>query len=103
MSNNKTVRGYPFVAWVNPDHRPLLIDPVNFLKNVFGPGYHSSLHNILTTGFYKSAGYMYNLKPFMKRYLYKQYDSWYEVYAPNKTLLRKTISGKIVRIIELKP
>ena len=103
MRNKKTVIGYPFVDTVDQDARPILIDPVGFLKNVFGSGYHSSLHTVRTTGFYKSMGYRYNLKSFLKQYLYKQYDGWFEVYAPNKTLLRKTITGKIIRIVELKP
>jgi hypothetical protein len=49
-----------------------------------------------------AAGVVYDFTGYMKRYLYKQYGRWSEARAFNKTLLRKTVYGRIDEIVEVK-
>ena len=77
------------------------ICPKEYLKGVFDGGYHGSLDNIKENGKMLWAGWSYDFTPFLKKYLYKQYGSWTECYAPNKTLLRKSVYGRVDQIVEL--
>lgn len=53
-------------------------------------------------GGFKLGGYYYDLRPFMKRYLFRcQYYGWQQIYAPNKATVRKCHSHKIYEIIEV--
>jgi hypothetical protein len=92
------VVGRPFVNHVDQAARP---SRTFNLKEMYGVGHHTNLHDLRRHGYIKSMGYLYILKPFLKNYLVKQFDSWIEYYAPNKTLLRKSLSGKIDKIIEI--
>lgn len=59
-------------------------------------------HNdLLRFGYEKCDGWLYDFKNELKHYVVKQYGRWDEYYAPNKTLLRKNIGGKVDRIIEI--
>lgn len=84
---NIKVIGYPFVSHVDQSVRP----EMNFDLSKSFP----------LDGIVKRMGYLYDLRPQMKNYLVKQYGSWQEYWAPNKTLLRKEICGKIDRIVEV--
>jgi hypothetical protein len=97
-----SVIGYPFVAHVNQEDRPVIDNPVGFIATVYSKGYHSALHTLLNSGVYKCMGYQYDFGPLLRKYLYKQYGMWSEVYAPNKTALRTVIHGRIDKIVELK-
>jgi hypothetical protein len=55
---------------------------------------------ILRTGFAKLMGYRFDFRPFVKKFIYKQYGQWHEAFAPNKTALRKVIYGRIDQILE---
>jgi len=46
-------------------------------------------------------GWAYDFRPNLKKFLVKQYGTWTEIYAPNKTLARKQFIGKIDAIKEL--
>ena len=92
------VIGYPFVDHVDQNLRPTHVFDLN---SIFGDSCHSLLSNIKNYGYSKIMGYQYNLKPYLKKYVYKQFDSWHECFAPNKTLLRKSTFGKIDKIIEI--
>jgi hypothetical protein len=93
------VIGRPFVSHVNQEAKPTL--EVNaFLKKAY-VRFYTNNDNLLRYGIYKLMGYAYDFKPYLKLYLYKQYGNWNESYAPNKTLLRQAIYGKIDKIIEL--
>lgn len=72
-----------------------------FLKKNYLSRYSFGNDNLRRFGVYKEKGWEFDFKPFLKKYLVKQYDSWQEYYAPNKTLLRKTISGAITKIVEI--
>lgn len=64
--------------------------------------YNGLLSTLMCSGGIKSGGWFYDFRPVLKKYKFKQYDFWHEVYAPNKTLLRKAIYGRIDKITELK-
>ena len=95
------VIGYPFVSHVDLSLRPTIENPVEFLNKHYHSGYSGAISNFLSKGIYLSMGYRYDFKPFLKRFVYKQYGKWTEAYAPNKTKLRKAVFGKIDEIVEL--
>ncbi len=99
MKTKKIIIGYPFVDHVDKDHRPSL--PIDFLDKAYTKFYTNN-DNLINYGCYKLMGYIFDFKPYLKKYLYKQHGHWHEAYAPNKTKLRCVIFGKIDRIIELK-
>lgn len=46
-------------------------------------------------------GWMFNFYGYVNRYLVKQYNSWTEYYAPDRTSLRKALYGRIQELHEL--
>ena len=96
------VIGYPFVGHVNQSSRPKIEKPIEFLNHHYHSGYSGAISNLLNSGVYKSMGYCYDFKPYLKRFVYKQYGNWTEAYAPNKTKLRKAVYGRIDEIVEIK-
>lgn len=99
MKTKEIIIGYPFADHVNQNFRPTL--SIDFLDKAY-TRFYTNNQNLINYGYYKLMGYKYDFKPYLKKYLYKQYDSWCEAYAPNKTKLRSVIFGKIDKIIELK-
>jgi len=95
-----TVIGLPFVAHVNQTERPTIENPKEFLKRAY-VRFYTNNDNLIRCGCYKLMGYKYDFQPYLKKYLYKQYGQWNEVFAPNKTLLRQVIGGRIESIKEL--
>lgn len=53
-------------------------------------------------GVIQMGGWAFNFCGFMKTYLVKQYDSWREYRAFDKTSLKKILHGTIQCIVELK-
>ena len=98
MKATKNIVGYPFVEHVDQNLRPKL--PVDFLDRAYTRNYTNN-SNLINYGYYKLMGYKYDFRPYLKKYLYKQYGNWREAYAPNKTKLRSAIFGKIDKIIEM--
>ena len=94
------VIGYAIVNHVDQTAKPTISDTKEFLKRAY-VRFFTNNDNLIRFGYYKSMGYQYDFKPYLKKYLYKQYGSWLEAYAPNKTLLRQVIGGRIEQIIEL--
>lgn len=94
--------GYPFVGHVDQSSRPKIENPIEFLNKHYHGGYSGAIHNLLNYGVYKLMGYRYDFKPYLKRFVYKQYGNWTEAYAPNKTKLRKAVYGRIDEIVEIK-
>jgi len=71
-------------------------EAVAFLKDKYSSKFSYGLENLKRQGVYKAAGFEYNYKPFLKLYRVRRlYGHWEEMYAPNKTLLRKSIAGKL--------
>lgn len=95
---NEIVVGYPFVSHVDQLARPELT--VGFLDAAYTPHY-SGNDNLMRSGVYKLMGYAYNFRPYLKQFVYKQYGSWHEIFAPNKTTVRKIIYGSIDKIVEV--
>lgn len=95
-----SVIGKPFVSHVQQDKKPTIENPKAFLKKAY-QRFFTNNDNLIRYGYYKLMGYQYDFKPYLKKYLYKQYGDWREVYAPNKTLLRQAIGGRIDKIIEI--
>ena len=62
----------------------------------------ASQFDLLFHGCVKSLGYIYDFSDELRKFVVKQYGQWFEYYAPNKTLLRKNLYGRIEQIIELK-
>lgn len=76
------------------------LTPKDFLKRVYLEG-RFGLDNLKRHGKYLRMGWAYDFNPYIKTFVYKQYGTWSECNAPNKTLLRKVISGRIDKIIEV--
>lgn len=79
-----------------------LFNPKDFLIQKYENRFDFGASELIRTGVFKLAGWKYNFRPFLKRYLVKQYGNWIEYYAPNRTLLRKAIYGRIDELVELK-
>jgi hypothetical protein len=105
MSGMAGMTGYELpevYAWAfNPqckNNKPLLHrgpTAKDFLKR----GYADM--SILETGIYRLRGWAFDFRPFLRRFVYKQYGHWEEVYAPNKTALRDVIPECITEIVEV--
>ena len=53
--------------------------------------------------FYKIGGWMFDLKPYLKRYWVKEkYYGIQEYFAVNKTAIRKELKSRCIKIIEVK-
>lgn len=101
MKNLESITGYPFVDHVDQNKTPKIHGAKDYLTSMYNGKHHSQIRNLHKWGVVKIGGYSYDFKPLLKKYVYKQYGGWTECYAPNKTLLRKSIYGRINKIIEL--
>ena len=72
---------------------------IEFLESKYTRGCIFDNHN--HKGYYLYMGWCYNFLPYLKTYLVKQQGNWQEYKAPNKTLLRRSLYGKIEKIIEI--
>jgi hypothetical protein len=73
---------------------------IEFLESKYTRGCIFGLDN-LYKGYYLYMGWCYNFLPYLKTYLVKQYGNWQEYKAPNKTLLRRSLYGKVEKVIEI--
>lgn len=92
--------GFPFVPHVDQTARPTIDNPKDFLVKAY-ERFYTNNDNLINNGCYKLMGYRYDFTPLLRKFLYKQYGDWREVYAPNKTMLRKVIGGRIDKIVEI--
>jgi hypothetical protein len=74
---------------------------IEFLKEMYQRGWISGLDNLLNYGVYKLLGWQFSFDC-MKRFVVKQHGNIQEYYAPNKTMLRKVLYGRIYYILEVK-
>ena len=101
-TQQQTVQAYKFSTTAQATPPITIENPIEFLKEKIFSGHHAfGLDNIQRYGTYKLGGWAYDLRPYLKRILVKQYGSWSEYYAPNKTMLRSVIYGKIDRMTYL--
>lgn len=73
-----------------------LIDQMK-TKNVFTFG----TQNLMSEGIFKINGWAFDISDQLKLFLVKQYGQWHEVYAPNRTTVRKLTYGRIEAIQEV--
>lgn len=100
---NKTLSAYAF-STTACNSKPDILNgkSINdFLKEKFDKGCISGQENLKKYGVYRILGWEFNFRPYLKRFIVKQYDQWSECYAPNKTALRKCTNGKIQEIYEI--
>lgn len=99
-----TIKAYPFVEHADKKHvsQEIENEPVKFLKKALNTRFFTNNENITRYGVFKLMGWKYDMRPFLKKYLYKQYDSWHEIYALNKSNVRLLVGGRIIEIIEIK-
>jgi hypothetical protein len=109
MTNTQTqtkktqkVRFYKFSTSATETPPFYIDDPKGFLLSKYTKQNRFNNDNLTKYGIYKRAGWLYDLKPYLKKYVVKQYDQWSESYAPNKTILRNVTYGTIQNIIEIK-
>ena len=86
--------------WCFVDHEPLhfIGNPQLFCGKTAGQWLSErysdrcsyGVHDLMDRGIYRYGGWAFDLRPFMKKYMYRDYDGRIlEAWAPNKTLLRK--------------
>lgn len=79
----------------------IIENPRSFVKKELGDKNRPLSDDIKFTGFFKINGWAYDLRPYLKRYVYKQYGNWHEIWALNKTNARYLIGGRIQKIVEI--
>lgn len=92
------LRVFNFTGLAKEEHRLNISDPESFLKNQFSLSY---LPTISYTGIYRNAGWAYDFRPYLNRYVVCQYNNWQAYYCLNKTLLRKLIRGRVQEIVQI--
>lgn len=100
----QTIKAYSFIT--DPDIKHIRKDieqnPEQFLKEkLTANNYAFGVSEITRSGVYKEMGYKYDFRPFLKKYVYKKYGSWSEMYSLNKTNLRKLVAGRVEKILEV--
>ena len=92
----KTIEGVEFWAFVeNPAEmveNPALCQEKTvkeWLKVKFNGGF--SCNELVKDGFYKYLGWCFNLRPYLKKYIYTSYGSIYTAWAPSVALLRSAV------------
>lgn len=93
------IRVFDFTSQAKEERKLSITDPESFLKNQFSLSY---LPTIADTGIYRNAGWAYDFRPYLNRYVVCQYNNWQAYYCLNKTLLRKLIPGRVQEIVEIK-
>ncbi len=63
--------------------------------------------NVRSNSYFRTAvplmGYRFDFSDVLKKFVVKQYDHWFEYYAPDKTSLRSVLFGRIQEIVEVHP
>ena len=73
--------------------------PLNYFLDKFSVGVHDYE---IYKGRYKSAGYWFDLRPYLKRFVVWQHGNLEDYFAPNKTILRKFVGSGITEIQEIR-
>ena len=72
-----------------------------FLEYNYDKGCFFGLDQLQRYANYKLSGWQFDFSAYLKLYLVKQYGSWQEYFAPNKTLLRRSLYGRVDKIVEV--
>ena len=87
---------------VDEHFRSDIVDnPESFIKSLLSSRFAFGVDEVTRHGKYKYMGWAYDLRPLLKRFVYKQHGQWSEIYALNKTNLRKLVYGVVDEIAEL--
>ena len=89
------IKPYKFVSW-EAGEKITIKDPKKFIVE------HMRDMNIQKYGIYKLQGWAYDLRPYLKKFVYQQYDHWQSIYALNRTMVRYMVYGKVNEIVEIK-
>jgi hypothetical protein len=97
------MKAYKFSDTATPDPPDILQGrtEMDFLKSKYDKGCIFGLDHLQKMGSYKLMGWCFNFTPFMNKYLVKQNGYWEEYFAPNNSMLRKSIYGKIQKIVKI--
>lgn len=75
--------------------------PEQFLKSKYIRGCIFGLDCLQREGVYRISGWSFNFRPFMRKFVVKQYGHWSEMWGPNKTSIRLSTFGTVDQIVEL--
>lgn len=98
----KAIEAIPFVDNADPKkiNKRIIENPEQFLKETLSNRFTFGAVEIMDSGVYRLLGFRYDLRPWLKRFVYKQYGRWQDIYAIDRTNLRKLVSGKIDKILD---
>lgn len=96
------MKAWPFVDHAKEEHisTEILQNPEQALKEKMASPFNFGTAEIMRTGHFKLMGYRYDFRPWLTRFVYRQYGQWHEAYALNRTNLRKLVHGKIDEILD---
>ena len=99
---HEDITGYPFVAHVDQAARPVIKAEKarELLEQIYRRGvWHSDCVSMAGLAGIRVMGYRYSFRAYLNRYVYHQEGRWQEAFAPNKTMLRGILHGKVDRIL----
>ena len=83
---------------------PRLMDKINRGIPLDREDKNALTHGVNNNSFFKRAipvsGWAFDFSDVLKLFLVKQYGSWYEMWATDKTAVRAHVYGRIERIVE---
>ena len=72
-----------------------------FLDSKYDRGCIFGLDILQHSANYKLSGWQFDFSAYLKLYLVKQHGNWQEYFAPGKTLLRRSLYGRVDKIVEV--
>lgn len=57
--------------------------------------------SLLKTGHYREGGWEFDFTPYLKQFVVRTIHSFFEVYAVNKTQVRKLTGARVIYILEI--
>jgi hypothetical protein len=90
---------YKFVKWDVPPQPDLLKDRTEqeFIRQQFNGSKSGWVYDLMRTGAIRLGGYAFLFE--LPHFVVKQHGEWNEYRAPNKTLLRRSLYGRVDRIV----
>lgn len=81
--------------------QPSYIPTFEDVKSEFTPGYHCHFFDLTTSGILRAAGWAFDFRDELKKFVVKTKDGdLYERWAPNRTILRKSIHTHLKYILD---
>jgi hypothetical protein len=96
----ETVEAFKFSRSAKAEKPVLQHDVKTFLNSKYDKGCIFGLDDLKSEGVFRLAGWCFDFRPYLTRYLVKQHGQWAEAYAPNRTLLRRATYGRIDEIVQ---